>query len=464
MPHLHLELPNGAAGDMLFAALIDCGADYNHIINILKKLDIADWDITLETTMRSGIASKNITITDKTIHTHIHTHETTHSHDQHTHNKDSHSDIHNHAHSHDHQHKHDSHAHSHDQHMINEHSHSEGHNHEHPHNHSHAHGERHLADMLKVLDNPALSPQVKKQAGKIFDIIATAEGAIHNRPKNKIHFHEISGIDTLIDVIGTALAIENLGISKITATSVATGSGTVKCAHGIMPVPAPATLKIVTENKIPIYSGSLKSELLTPTGAAILGYYVNEFSEFNGGEIISTGYGAGDKDFPETANTVRATLYNPSNSHNTKDNIIEITFTVDDATGEEIGALQEKLYKAGILESYSIPTIMKKNRPGFEIRTLIKQHNKEKIISIIFNSGLTIGMRIKKIDREILKRKTVEVIINKNVIPVKISFYQNKAVTIKAEADAVITLAEKTNKEFKELKQIAENKARKMIE
>lgn len=415
MNRLHFELTCGAAGDMILGALVDCGADYEYIVSTLKQLDISDWDIEISGAIRAGITAKNIVVTDNTGHNH------------------------NHNHNHEHEHDHD-------------HDHSTGHTHTHK-----AH--RHLSDMLKVLDNPVLSKYVKEKAEEVFNLLAEAEGAVHGQPKEKVHFHEISGIDTLIDVIGSALAIENLGVEYITAGKVAVGSGTIKCAHGVMPVPAPATLKIIEKMGISIVPGLIDTELLTPTGAAILGVFCEDYGKFSGGKIVSIGYGAGDKDFDATANAVRAIVYEEESASQIRSNdIIEIRFAVDDATGEELGFLQEKLYSAGILESYMIPTVMKKFRGGYEVVVLLNIVDREKIEKIIFMSGITLGMRVREVSRSVLER-TVEVVdVLGNPIKVKSGLYKGHVVSLKAEYDDCKRVAEETGREFSEIKRLAETR------
>ncbi len=455
MSRLHFELPCGAAGDMLLGALIDCGADEKYIIDTLTKLNIEDWSLELTDVVRSGITAKKVVIIDKSDGaggvglepSHSHGHEHTHSHS----GEHSHGHEHTHSHSGEHSHGHE-HTHSH----SGEHSHGHEHTHSHSGEHSHGHSaHRHLGDMLKVLDNPVLSKSVQQKAAAIFNLIAEVEGEVHGLAKEKVHFHEVSGVDTLLDVIGTLLALENMGVEHITASEVAVGSGTVKCAHGIMPVPAPATMKIIQKRAIPIYAGSVESELLTPTGAAILGVLCEEFGKFSGGRVVSVGYGAGDKDFPKVANAVRAVCYTRDTSTAiVNDRIIEIRFAVDDITGEELGLLQENLYGVGVLESYALPAIMKKSRGGYEVVVLLRIADRPRVEQVIFSSGVTLGIRLREVGRSILERVVEEVKIEGHSVKVKLGMYKGKIVSAKAEFDDCKRVAEVTGKEVSEVRRL----------
>ncbi len=406
MSRLHFELPCGAAGDMIFGALVDCGVDFEHVVSSLRKLELADWDIDISEVVRSGIMAKKIQVIDNS--------EITHSHAGHTH-----------------------------QHAGSAHSHG-------------AH--RHLADMLRILDNPALSGFVKEKAFEVFNLLAEAEAEIHGVSKDEVHFHEVSGIDTLIDVIGSLLALESMGVDYVSAGQVAVGSGTINCAHGVMPVPAPATLKIVQKKSIPIFNGNIETELLTPTGAALLGVLCQTYDKFAGGNVVGVGYGAGDKDFEGVVNAVRAIVYNKDLSTAVvSDRIIEMRFAVDDVTGEELGLLQEKLGAAGVLDSYALPAIMKKSRAGFEVVVLLRSSDRSHIENIIFGSGMTLGMRILEIGRSVLERALEEVKVQGQPIKVKLGMYKGRIVSKKAEFEDCKKAAEITGLEFSEIKRIAES-------
>ena len=412
MSRLHFELPSGAAGDMILGSLIDCGASFDYVVHILKKLDIKGWDIGIEDVVRSGIMAKKVRITDNSELVHKHSDE------------------------HKHQHNHD---------------------HEHSHNNDHAH--RHLSDMLAVLDNPILSLFVKEKAAEIFNLLAEVEGEVHGLPKEEVHFHEVSGIDTVIDVIGSLLAVESMEVERISASEVAVGSGTIKCAHGVMPVPAPATIKIIQRKSIPIYSGDINTELLTPTGAALLGVLCDEFDKFSGGNVESVGYGAGDKDFENSINAVRVIKYKKDiSSAVINGKILEIRFAIDDVTGEELGLFQEKLQKIDVLDCYALPAIMKKSRGGFEVVVLLRLSDRSRVEKVIFSSGLTLGFRIREVGRTVLERAIEEVKIFGHPVKVKLGMYKGKIVSKKAEFEDCKKIAEITGNEFIEIKRQAEGK------
>ena len=410
MSRLHFELPCGAAGDMILGALLDCGADFNYIASTLHRLKLVDWDLGLEDAVRSGITAKKIRVSDTSApaqevsegssHTHTHAHE-----------------------------------------------HHAGHHAPH----------RHLHDLLNLLDEKVLSDFVRTTAEEIFTLLAEVEGEVHGLSANEVHFHELSGVDTFVDVVGSLLAVENLGIDYISASKVAVGSGTVRCAHGVMPVPAPATIKIIQKKSIPVYPGNIETELLTPTGAALLGVLCEDFGRFAGGNIIGVGYGAGDKDFPETVNAVRAIRYNKDlSSAVVNDRIMEMRFSVDDATGEELGLLQEKLLELGVLDVYALPAVMKKSRGGFEVVVLLRISDKALVEGVIFGSGLTLGIRVREVGRSVLERAVEEVKVFGQLIKVKLGMYKGKIVFKKAEFDDCRRAAEITGEAFIEIKRRAE--------
>ncbi len=416
MSRLHFELPSGAAGDMIFGSLVDCGANFDYVVHVLKKLKIKGWSIGIEDVVRAGITAKKIRIIDNSESVQKQLNEHKHSHDK-------------------------------------------GHKHfiEHKHEHSHAH--RHLSDMLAVLDNPDLSLFVREKAAEIFNLLAEAEGEVHGMPKEEVHFHEVSGIDTIIDVIGSLLAVESMEVERISASEVAVGSGTIKCAHGTMPVPAPATIKIIQKKSIPIYYGDINTELLTPTGAAILGVLCEEFGKFSGGSVESVGYGAGDNDFDNYINAVRVIKYTKDiSSAIVSDEILEIRFAIDDVTGEELGLFQGKLQDIGILDCYALPAVMKKSRGGFEVVILLRISDRARVENIIFSNGLTLGFRIREVGRAVLERAVEEVNVFGHPVKVKLGMYKGKIVSKKAEFEDCRKIAEVTGNKFIEIKRQAEGK------
>lgn len=465
MKQLYLDLACGAAGDMLLAALIDAGADFNEIMIQLRKLPLADWDMTREKTVRSGISASYINVIDNSASSNSHAHHHNHAHYHKSAEESDHTHEHHHADPHDHEHKHDhSHHHEHCTETEVEHGHSEAehhleHDHAHGHDHHHEGPHRYLKDMLELLDSADLPQRAKQRASDVFTLIAQAEGKVHGKPPTEVHFHEVSGIDTMIDVTGVCLALELLEVEHVYASKVATGSGHVHCAHGTMPVPAPATQEILLEAGIPYQSGPVEKELLTPTGAALLAVICDDFCTLPEGKALGVGYGAGKADFPNYPNTVRAILYDNTSEQLSEpvqsDTVIEIRASIDDMTGEEAGELLNDCYRAGALEAYYLPAIMKKSRPGFEMVAICTPAMAEKIEYAIFKSGATLGLRKRQYQRSILRRKEITVDIDGHAIHVKAGYYANDLVSLKAEYSDCHHAAQTTGMPFREIRQKA---------
>ncbi|MBQ7481542.1 MAG: nickel pincer cofactor biosynthesis protein LarC, partial [Lachnospiraceae bacterium] len=276
--------------------------------------------------------------------------------------------------------------------------------HEHSHHHSHHH--RSLHDIEHIIYDLKLPESVKKNAVSVYSLIAEAESHAHGREVHEIHFHEVGTMDAVADVVSVCLLLDMLSPDKIVASGINVGSGHVHCAHGILPVPAPATEYIL--KGVPIYSGHIKSELCTPTGAALLKHFAAAYSEMPLMRIEKTGYGCGKKDF-EQANCVRAFL---GDSEGSGDTVAELACNIDDMTPEAMGYAMEFLFEAGALEVYTLPAGMKKSRPGIVLNVLCREEDREKMIKLIFKHTTTIGVRENisrryTLNRHIEKKDTV---------------------------------------------------------
>ena len=262
-----------------------------------------------------------------------------------------------------------------------------------------------MADIEHIVRGHLDIPEaVKDDVMQVYGLIAEAESHAHGVPVTQIHFHEVGTMDAVADITMTAMLMHEIAPDQVIASPVHVGSGTVKCAHGILPVPAPATAFIL--KGVPSYGGSIKGELCTPTGAALLKYYVTEFGEMPVMRIGEIGYGMGTKDF-EAANCVRVML---GETEDQTDNITELSCNVDDMTAEEIAFAMEKLFEGGALDVFTVPAGMKKNRPGTLITVLCRQQDKEEIVELIFKHTSTIGIREKLMARYVLERseKTID--------------------------------------------------------
>lgn len=359
MKQLYLDLGMGAAGDMLTAALLELCPHKDGIIKKLNSLNIPGVHYEREIMKKSAICG-----------THMHV-------------------------------------------IVNGseeecgHEHEEGH-HEHSHHHHIS-----MSDIGEIVSKLNTSEKIKKQILDVYNIIADAESRVHGETVSQIHFHEVGNMDAIADVAAVCILINELNIGKIVVSPVHTGSGFVMCAHGKLPVPAPATALIL--EGVPYYSDGLKGELCTPTGAALIKYFADDFSDMPAMVVEKTGYGFGKKEF-ERLNCVRALLGTAfqcsevtsecDNSCEKTDKVVELACNIDDMTAEEIGFATEKILEAGALDVYTISAYMKKNRPGTVICCLCHEDEREKFAKIMFKYTTTIGVRQYNCDRYILSRKT----------------------------------------------------------
>ena len=354
MKVLYFDLGMGAAGDMLASALLELMPDPDSFIEKLNSLGIPGVVFEKEKTVKCRICGTHITVK--------------------VNGQEEGAGDHHHHHEHDHSHEH---------------------THEHSHNHSHSslHDIEHI-----VCGNLDIPGKVKNDIMAVYGLIAESESAAHGVPVTDIHFHEVGTMDAIADITAVCLLMNELSPDEVIASPVHVGSGHVHCAHGILPVPAPATAYILRD--APVYGGSIQGELCTPTGAALLKHFVTKFGDMPVMKVSSVGYGMGKKDF-EAANCVRVMLGETADSG---DEIIELSCNMDDMTGERTGFATEKLFEAGALDVYTIPVGMKKNRPGILLRVMCRECDRETIIRTIFRHTTTIGIREQKMRRYVLER------------------------------------------------------------
>ena len=279
----------------------------------------------------------------------------------------------------------------------------EEHHHHHDHDHDHGHHEHHhssMADIEAIAAGLAVSDRVKADVVAVYRLIAEAESHAHGRPVSEVHFHEVGAYDAVADVAAVSWLMERLSPERIIASPVHVGCGQVRCAHGILPVPAPATAHILTG--VPIYGGGIRGELCTPTGAALLKHFAEGFGEMPVMRVEKIGCGMGRKDFP-AANCVRAML------GETEDGAVETRFelsaNVDDMTAEQIGFAAERLFEAGAAEVYTVPIGMKKSRPGTLIRAICRGEERGAVVRAFFANTTTIGVRETVTRRYVLDRR-----------------------------------------------------------
>ena len=366
MRTLYLECTMGAAGDMLMAALLELIPDRQAFLDQMNGLGLPGVKVEAETAVKCGITGTHMKVTVE------------------GHEEES-LDEHDHKHKHDHDH------------------HEHGHDHEHEHEHHHHHHTT-VADIEGIINGLPLSEKVKADARAVYALIAEAESRVHGHPVSEIHFHEVGTLDAVADVVGVCLLMEKIGAEEIAASPVHVGSGHVRCMHGILPVPAPATALIL--NGIPTYGGQVKGELCTPTGAALLKHFVSRFGERPVMATEAVGYGMGKKDF-ERANCLRAFL---GEKEGERQQVTRLECNLDDMTGEDIGFAMETLFSAGASDVYTQPIGMKKNRPGVMLSVICMPEEADRLAALLMKHTTTLGVRRQDLSRYILKRsiETVE--------------------------------------------------------
>ena len=410
---LYIECKMGAAGDMLMSALYELLSDTqkNEFMDTMNSVFGEDVQICPETKNTCGINGTHIHVLALEAEEgcdHIDDYKVS-DHDVHT----------------------DCHKHNHHENTIH-------------HEHSHEHHHYSFMSVKHIIEELEIDKDVTTNALKVYEIIGNAEAHVHNSTLENIHFHEVGSLDAMADVVGCCLLFHYLKPDRIICSPIHVGNGTVKCAHGILPVPAPATAEIL--KGLPYYTGNINSELCTPTGAAILKYFADSFSDMPPMAIQNIGYGIGNKQF-DTANAVRVFIgekYTEQNMDKSNayasDEILEISCNLDDMTGEELGYAMDVLFEAGALDVFFTPIYMKKNRPAVMLSCLCKTEDRDKFTDLMFKHTTTRGVRYTNYARSKLNSNFEEIHTNAGVVRRKISTGKN---------------VEKVKFEFDDLKKIA---------
>ncbi len=404
MKTIYFDLQMGAAGDMLSAALFELLNDEQkkEFLHKINKAGIPGVEVAAEASVKCGITGTHFKVTVDGEEEEVH-------------------DAHHHEHDHDHSGVPEP---------------VEGHHH-----HTSLHDIEHLVNDLK------LSEAVKKNVLEVYNLIAQAESHAHGKPVTDIHFHEVGTMDAVADITAVCLLIEILNPERIIASAVNVGSGQVHCAHGILPVPAPATAFIL--QGVPSYSNQIKGELCTPTGAALLKHFVKSFGPMPTITTEQIGYGMGKKDF-EAANCVRAIMEDISRDYQS---VVEFTCNLDDISAERIGFAIEQLFEAGAVEAYTIPVTMKKSRPGNLLCVMCLEENKQKVLEAIFKHTTTLGVRVNISQRYALDR-TIET-IQTDFGPVRIKKAEGFGVERqKYEYEDLARIARETGKSISEIEHV----------
>lgn len=393
---LYLDCSMGAAGDMLMAALYELLEDKQVFLDMMRSLGLPGIEISADPAVKCGITGTHMKVL--------------------VHGSEELDALHDHLHEHAHEHSHD-------------------------HEHHHHTGLHEIEHLLSHLDLPQT---VRDDALAVYHRIAEAESKVHGRPVDQIHFHEVGTLDALADVVGVCLLMHLLAPEKVYASSVHVGCGQIKCAHGILPVPAPATALLLAG--VPIYGGAIQGELCTPTGAALLTHFVTKFGELPAMRLLKSGYGMGTKDFP-AANCVRAML---GEQDAPTEEILELSCNLDDCTGEAIGFAMERLLDAGALDVYWTSVGMKKNRPGILLTCMCRPLDREKMVELLFRHTTTLGVRESAFRRYTLSRESKTIQTPDGDIRVKVSTGYG-VVREKPEFDDLAKIARETGKSLSEL-------------
>lgn len=430
MRTLYLDCVSGIAGDMTLSALVDLGADPDYIRRELAKLPLDPFEMAFEPVIRRGISAQWLRLTfAEPVHdhgpAHSHDHAHAHAHDHRGHDHERAHDRHDHDHTHDHHHDHvNEHSHNPRHHeQSQDHVHANDHHHEHGHGHAHDHVHRKASDILHMIAHSELPPRVKADSEAIFRVIAEAEAKIHGMDPADVHFHEVGAMDSILDIIGVCLALDHLGIERIIVSPVPVGYGKIRIAHGVYPIPAPATAEIL--RGVPLSAFTAQGELTTPTGAGIAKALASGYGAMPAGTIERIGYGAGTKDF-EHPNVLRAVLMDTGVSTQMQpqplpapesaavstaayETILVLETQVDDTPGETLGYAMERLFAAGALDVYYTPVYMKKNRPGVLLTVLCRPADAAGCEAVLLQETSTFGVRRSEMKRRALERQWVEV-------------------------------------------------------
>lgn len=331
----------------------------------------------------------------------------------------------------------------------------------------HEHAHRHLRHIEKIINDSALSENVKTRAIKIFTHLAEAEAKVHGVEIEKIHFHEVGAMDAIIDIVGACVGFEMLGIEKFACSKIHVGSGFVKMAHGKFPVPPPAVAELLKE--IPIYSTEIEGELITPTGAAIISTVCEEFGKIPGMRVSQTAYGAGTREYKDFPNAVRLMLGETFQSAefeiagNQNDKLSLIQTNIDDISPQILGYLMERVLESEALDCWFTSIQMKKNRPATQVSILCKKSVREKLIDLIYKETTTLGVRVMEVERNCLPREIIRIKTEFGNIDVKVAKKDGKILNAKPEYEQIRAIAVKSKYSMVEIETLIAEEIQKQI-
>ncbi len=450
---LYLECNSGISGDMVVAALLDLGASEDKMRTVLASLPLTGFRVEVCRVKKNGLDCCDFNvILDEDMENHDHDMAYLYGHLE---NEDP-GNSHGHDHSHGHNHSHEQgqvqeHSYGHDHSHEHEHSHDHGHNHNHIHDHSHGHDHSHhvhrgMKEVMAIISAASMTEGARVLAGRIFGIIAEAEAQAHGTTADKVHFHEVGAVDSIVDIVAAAVCLDDLQITDTVITGISEGSGTVRCAHGILSVPVPAVAAISKDHQLPIRMTGRQGELITPTGAAIAAAICTSHNLPDPLIITGSGMGAGKRAY-EIPSILRAFLLKEEETglrngeEGREDRVWKLETNVDDCSGEDLGYVMEELFKAGARDVFYSPIYMKKNRPGILLSVLCMEEDVGRLEQIIFQETTTIGIRRCPYERTILPRKKGLVQTDWGEVEVKICTLPDGRERVYPEYESVSGLA-----------------------
>jgi uncharacterized protein (TIGR00299 family) protein len=440
MKTLYLDCFSGASGDMLLGALLDLGLSPVDLQIELKKLHLPEkWHLHLQREQRLGLEGFKLSFHEHEHCEHHHDHSHAHEHEEHTHH-------HGQAHHHDHEHGDSHHAQTES---------SQAHSH-HDKEEAHSHG-RDYRQIVKLLQDSDLSETVIAKSMAVFHRIAVAEGKIHGRPPEEVHFHEVGALDSILDIVGFCAGMERLGLEQVHCSFLVEGSGWVDCAHGRFPVPAPATVEILKGQTL--RQTDEPHELITPTGAALLAEFSLSFGLMPALQIEKIGYGLGSRQLKSRPNVVRAILGTLAENSEEQDRVTVLETNLDDISGETLGYAQDKLFQAGALDVYSQPIQMKKGRPGVILSVLCEPALAASLTEIILTQTTAFGVRATTAYRTKLQREIKRVSTPWGEVEVKVGQKDGKTIQLAPEFESCRKIADQTGQPLSVIYQAARQAA-----
>lgn len=415
---LYLECNMGISGDMTVAALLDLGADEGVLRRALDSMPLSGFEIEISRVKKAGLDVCDFHVKlDREHENHDHDMEYLHGHEH-------------------------------------EHSHSQGgdhHEHEHSHNvdHHHAHAHRGLLEIQDIIHHTDMKDEAKETALRIFHILAGGEAKAHGVDISEVHFHEVGAVDSIVDIVATAVCLDDLDVTEVIVPYLCEGRGTVRCQHGILPIPVPAVANIVQMNHLPLRLTEIHGELVTPTGAAIVAAVQNKEELPEQFTVQKVGMGGGKRNY-ERPSILRAMLIQAETGH-AREEIYKLETNLDDCTGEALGYVMDCLFENGALDVHYTPVFMKKNRPAYLLTVLCAGEYVNTLESIIFRETTTIGIRKVKMERSVLEREPERLQLSVGEIKVKKCILPDGAIRRYPEYESVAGLARETGRSIQEI-------------